>query len=238
MTKQHSNESQKKSEKITVLTQTVSQDYIYEFFLIFDRLGSKAQKIFRNIQFFCQKYPTAFPSQGKIAECSDCSREYVNKIMKRFFELGWLMTESRGNRRSKIIYMDDMVLSIDTMKKNYWKRIEFTREFTHKLSYTPAKYDSRSIVRNEERELIKKRLEAFGFSGDELMKMQTLPWHIVEKMLNVCKSIGPKVMQRDKIKSKEDLPKYMVGIALNLARQAGIRPEWGWYRNVKLHGAA
>lgn len=121
------NEESKNGAKIEVI---ISQNELWEFFSIYDSLTPLQKKIFQYMQWFAINKPSNFVCQFTVSNKLKCSREYVNKILKRFQLYGWITWMPRGKRRSNLYFMPPKIACIQVHKKEQLMKQLFTFKFT------------------------------------------------------------------------------------------------------------
>lgn len=200
----------------------ISQDEKYFFFSEYDKLGSLEKKIWSAALWWVKRFPCAHPRQSKIAEKVGCRREHVNRTFAKFKNLGWLYLTSRGARKTKILGIPPHLISIDVVKREYFKRIEITSKRTHSYSI----YKKNTSMAGEIKKntlIIPKLAQKLGYSEESCKKLALLPEYILEETLYQCKKrckFGFQPVSEER---------YFVGTAFRMAKEKKIHINWREY---------
>ena len=212
------------------LSLKINQDEHFSFFEKYDLLTSLQKKIWSMTVWWVKRFPVAAPSQAKIALKCGCRREHVNRTFALFKEWGWLALNSRGARRTKVLSIPTHLLMMDVSKREYFKRVEITSERTHSYS------KNRDITGRRTGEILTphKFLENYnlrGMSPENLYKLSLVPEFIIHEARRKAIEIGKHGWR------PKDPQSYVVGIALNMAKNAGLRIDWrSYYKTMERIG--
>lgn len=100
-------------------TQQILESFLNEFPI----LTPSQRRAWRYLQSLTQNYTCVFPSQSKIAQACNCSRDTINNAIKVFKKKGWIKVFRRGYT-SCIYHLSKVLVNINTnspktfMKKN------------------------------------------------------------------------------------------------------------------------
>lgn len=214
------------------LTLSINQDTLYEFFNAYDPLSPLQKKIWKAMVWWCKRFPSAFPSQEKIAEHVGCSRKHVNRTIKIFKDLGFLVLIHRGRKRTKVLHIFEQYLAIDIAKRQYFRRIEVTSKVTHSYSNnrTLTSRGTGEIATEAKEEIrIPQIAVELNFSRKNALKLGLVTESTLQEVLRKCKNLGS---QGWKPKSAEA---YMVGMAINLSKSRNESLDWKkFYRQLAI----
>src|SRR4030095_16495881 len=105
-------------------------DILENFIKKFIHLSLIQKKIWQYLYWCNKKFHSVFVSQERIAKFVGCTRQTVNRTLKFFQSLGWLIIQKRC-WRSSIYILNSSISAIDTMvKKNLEKSPDLTSEYT------------------------------------------------------------------------------------------------------------
>ncbi len=206
-------------------TITVTEDQLFSFFNLYDKLGNHQKKILRRLIWYHNRYPNAHPSQTKIAKGIVCTREHVNRTIALFKSYGWIWLEFRGAKKTKTIRMHEWLAMIDLVERQWFKRLEITSEITHS-------YLSRRIPTGRKTGgavpplVIPFYLQNLNISLDSKLKLSLVSEYTYQETLHICNKMAEKGF-----KPSND-EKYFVGMAINKAINKGEKLQWKSYYSI------
>lgn len=200
-----------------------------QFFILYECLGPIQKKIFHYLQRFCKNSTLVYPRQSVIAKEVECSREYVNRTIKKFVLYKWLTSIRRGKRTSNLYYIDHKLLDLDILNRcsYYRQNVEITSPITPTfLNPNPnprtSLYTGSISPKSQENHHKSKVVEIPGYINAFNIPLED------KIILSVCgKDITNYAIDRAKAdkrlgKQIDDVPRYIVGIAKNQAKSQGI----------------
>lgn len=99
-----------------------SYQEIEHFKNLYPMLTRTQKKIWNYLHWFCSNYRVVKPSHKHIAEQVGCHRDTVIQAIKKFTELGWLMTLKKA-WRTCTYFISEHILRLDPTKKETFKRV-------------------------------------------------------------------------------------------------------------------
>lgn len=204
----------------------IQENEATEFFAKYDLLGHLEKKIWKVIQWFVKKFPSAQPRQSVIAEKVGCSRKHVNKTLQKFILYGWISLISRGSRHAKIIGMPHSLMMMDVVDRKYFKKVEVTAEVTHSYSSKrePTSKEKAGCLQ------IANHLLGLKISYDHKLKLSLVSEHIYHEALYSAQ------LKHSKGEKIGDINGYVVGTAIRMAQRKNIKIDWNsYYRTKKMH---
>ncbi len=203
-------------------TLTITTNFEWDFYEIFDGIGEKQQKIYRFLDRFCKQYPNVFPSQTTIAKQCKCSRKHVNRTLALFKKFGWLSLKSRGVRRSKTITFSKSNISLDLHNRQYFRRLEVTTRGTYIYS-KDLKSTSRRTGGASPPLQIPFYLQKLNISLDSKLKLSMVSEHVYQETYHALKKRAKNGF------SPQNDEKYFVGAAIKMAQNKGEKLPWKRY---------
>ena len=219
---------------MVIINLQVEQDEIYTFQSSYRLLSVLRQRIWLRVLWYVSTYPTAFPTQKRLAESCNCSRSAISEAFRIFQDLGWLVLISRGYKKSKVLIVPPQFQAPELYQGNGLKKTSFVYE---RATYraTPIK------ISIKEEETSKATGSLKSLFEEEIGK--SLPHYI--SRLNI--SIQDKVklslvserayqdakhhynrMIKKGFKPKNEV-RYFVGTAINIAINLGEVINWFHY---------
>lgn len=214
----------------------ITESFLFEFYKHYDKLGTKQKKIFQFVQWYCRRFPAAFPRQETIAERVGCTRKHVNRTLQVFQNLGWLYLCSRGCKRSKILCLVDSLVVLQISKRQYFRKTEVTTQVTHSSSKAKHKASGGlsflGIERSENETLtIPDFLQKAKLSLDQKLKLSMLPESYYRRAIETT---DYKMKSGKLPKDRERLNSYMVGAAIGMAKKDNYQIPWRkYYQSLK-----
>lgn len=100
---------------------TSTKEEIEHFKNLYPMLTPVQKKIWNYLHWFCRNYRVVKPSHKHIAEKVGCHRDTVIQAIKKFTELGWLMTLKKM-WRTCTYFIAEHILRLDPTKKDTFRR--------------------------------------------------------------------------------------------------------------------
>lgn len=213
----------------------IHQDEKFNFFANYDKLSKIQKEIWKLAVWWVKRYPNAHPNQSTIAKKAKCRREHVNRTFALFKEWGWLGLGYRGRRLSKTLTIPKVLVQIDLVNREWFARIEITS----KRTYSYFKYrDLTSRRAGEKRMCSLEEIQPsplgqkFGYSDEGCLKLGLLPDFLQQEALRKSRDIGTSGWRPD------NQERYFLGIAFQLAKDAGFKVNWpAYYQTLKRKAA-
>lgn len=196
----------------------VDEDENYKFFQLYHTLSALRKKIWNKIVQYARKWPKFQTSQSKIAKWCGCSRSAISEAFKLFKEWGWMSLISRGWKKTKTIFIPETKQQIDTVKQEYFKRVEATHRATHTYSI----YKNITSRRTGEIE-IPQYLRNLNIPIEAKLKLSLVPEYIYQETKYKCQKKAMTGWKPDKEVN------YFVGTAINMAIEKGHSINWRTY---------
>jgi hypothetical protein len=196
------------------------------FIIQFSLLGNDEKEIFRKLQFYSQKNPVNYVSQGRIAKNCGCSRIWVNKAIKKFVEFGW-MGKMYRYRKTCIYFLKDSLKCLNIAKwlaekwshnsqkvNNFWS--EFTRQFTLVLQKERYKQACGKQAQFSNKDL-PEHIKNLSCSEGQKIKLAMFPKDVYIQALKSCKAKKVPI---------DDAFQYLFGSCRKICEERKIRPKW------------
>lgn len=205
----------------------------------FSILSPLQKKFFRLLQWSFRKQPKVFPGQQHLADILKCSREWVNKMLRKFFSFGWITWISRGRKRSNEYQMPPELVSLDLSKNQSLTKESFTPPFTHIPMNTSRTTSIRETGSLNEKFVKKRAYEKRIIHIPERIDRFKIPYEIKLKLSMVPEGILNLALETARHQSKKGWQishenNYVAGTAIRMAQKQNIKLDWpAYYSSMK-----